>query len=279
MNKNSHEDNHTKPASCDLPNSTKQVGDDNLIQPELFSDSNLDSSNPQNNQSHKALRQEQDGSTKNDVQSQEPSTECADENENLVVTIPHDDPRSIGEILSHSRNRLGFTVERVSSETHIRGDYIQHLEADNFGKLPPATIYTKSYIKSLCRLYSLNSETLIAKYEQKIFTPTSTQNSVGDAQSKPAPNVVPDETPSEQKSKKIFPLTLGWAITILISAVALITAIYLAIDRNSVDTNLPYSSSVEQIDSLITDSDLEQFIIPEQLPLRELPILEDAEVR
>ena len=275
MKKNNHEDVPPK----NPPNLETQKGNDNLTQPELFSDLSFNASNAQTDRTNSAPEEKQDEPVSDDYKSIKLSSESAMENKQTVITILHDDNRSLGKILSETRKQLDLTVEKVASETHIRGDYIQHLEANNFEKLPSATIYTKSYIKSLCRLYSLNSETLITKYEQRSLISEPNGDSATDTPSKPTPKVVPSENQNNPRSRKKFSITLGWAISILISAVALITIIYLAIDRGSTGISRLNSSSAEQINSLITDTDLEQFIIPEQLPLRELPIPEDSETQ
>ena len=208
------------------------------------------------------------------IHDNDPENFKVDHNEDsaTVMTITHENHKSIGQTLSQTRTQLELTIEDVVNETHIRNDYILSLEADDFQKLPSATIYTKSYIRSLCRLYNLNSETLISKYEQ-IIESTQAKNSQDNPTVSSSSTIKQSEEDDESTKRKPLSLTLSWIIAIIISLIALIMIIYTIIDKKIINNSI--KPTAEKNKSLISDGELEQFIMPEQLPLRELSLPEE----
>lgn len=69
--------------------------------------------------------------------------------------LPTVESASIGKILQDARIAGGLTVKDVEAETRIRGSYIEALERDDFGELPPP-VYVRAYLRSLCNLYNLD---------------------------------------------------------------------------------------------------------------------------
>ena len=257
----------------------KKGGTQRLIQPELFSDShNNDNSDSEITPNHNTAEEQNGCKRLNDDSHNSPiDLEEAKEYKQTVMTIHQDDPRSVGQTLLEARNLLSLTIEDVANDTHIRNDYIKYIEANEFNKLPSATIYTKSYIRSLCRLYNLNPDNLINKFEETFFETRQIKAS-GDGKRKTSKSGenAQNDSGDERPQKRRLHLTLSWAIAILVCIIALITLIYSVTGKNSLDDSIE-SPGVTQKNSLITEAELDQFIIPEQLPLSELSIPENGE--
>lgn len=248
-----------------------------MIQPELFSDDILDNAHSDPKDGLDNMANEHDDEIEHDDDTTlYPTVGLEDEDEQTVMTIHQDDLRSVGQMLAEARNQLKLTIEDVANDTHIRNDYIKYLEANKFEKLPTASIYTKSYIRSLCRLYNLNSDILISKYEEAFFASRQAKTSDNDKQKQPVSCIIDDDDDDDPPRKKQLRLTLSWAVAILVCIIAFITLIYAVTRKTTIDESIN-SPNVKLEGSLITDAELDQFITPEQLPLSELSIPDDEE--
>lgn len=69
--------------------------------------------------------------------------------------------KKIGELLREQRESRRLTVEQVSRLTHIKPEYLSHIEANEFEALPPA-VYVKGYVRSLAHVYGVEPEPMLA---------------------------------------------------------------------------------------------------------------------
>lgn len=68
---------------------------------------------------------------------------------------------TIGQILHAERQKRKFSLERVSEITHIRLEYLQALERDEYEILPTAA-YVRGFIRSYARVLNVDSKPLLA---------------------------------------------------------------------------------------------------------------------
>ncbi len=214
----------------------------------------------------------------NDDNFEDPSIELSEgdisngdsDTEQVVITIPDDGGKTVGKTLRETRERLNLSISAVAEATRIRADYIEYLEADDFQKLPAASIYTKSYLKSLCREYDLPYEALRDKYENSSHKKrTPAPITVSDRILPQTRENPPEEQPAvpDKDADYESALKLAWVITGLVFSVAVIVLVYVIGSRDGI--NVKQGS---ELNTVITDSDLERFIPPEQLTFEELPL-------
>ena len=70
-----------------------------------------------------------------------------------------------GAHLSRAREELGYSVEYVASQLHLRVRIIELLETDQYDKMPQS-VFVKGYIRSYAKLLAISSEPLIILFNQ-----------------------------------------------------------------------------------------------------------------
>ena len=181
--------------------------------------------------------------------------ESSDEPSPLPVD---EEEQSVGQILTLAREELGLTIAQVAERSHIRVDYITALETDDRDKLPPAQVYIKSYIKSLCREYNLQAAPLVAQYQ-------------GDAVATPAIEpaaIEADDSLAETGSDNGMDARNMRKIAIAIAAAAMLLAVVVVAGMIRAGFARP------DVDGppAITVSEVESLIEPVELPMTALPV-------
>ena len=69
-----------------------------------------------------------------------------------------------GSTLREIRERVGLTVEDVSSHTKITGGTIRAIESETFEELPNARIYVWGFVRTLASELELDPEKVAASY-------------------------------------------------------------------------------------------------------------------
>ncbi len=83
---------------------------------------------------------------------------------------------TLGEYLTGVREQLNFDIKTVGMLTQIKPEYLQHLEAGNFVRLP-ADVYVRGFLKNLAAFYHIKEKILIDQYEkERGFAPPSGSN-------------------------------------------------------------------------------------------------------
>lgn len=72
---------------------------------------------------------------------------------------------SIGQQLEAARTEKGYSVEYVAGKLHLRAQVLNHIEADEYDKLPQP-VFIKGYIRAYAKCVELDAEPLIDKYDQ-----------------------------------------------------------------------------------------------------------------
>jgi cytoskeletal protein RodZ len=70
---------------------------------------------------------------------------------------------TFGDTLRQAREDLGVSLSDVERETHIHRRYLEALETENDGILPPA-VYTRGFIRTYCQYLGLNPDTMIGLF-------------------------------------------------------------------------------------------------------------------
>lgn len=74
---------------------------------------------------------------------------------------------TLNNILLSARNNLGFTIEEVEKLAGLKKTFLIAFEKGLYSQLPPPA-YSKGYLKSLAKVYNLDSDDLIRVYENEI---------------------------------------------------------------------------------------------------------------
>jgi cytoskeleton protein RodZ len=77
---------------------------------------------------------------------------------------------SVGASLRELRVRQGVSLEEVSRATRINPRYLEALEADNLGALPPPA-FTRGFIRAYCQVLQSSADDALLLYHQQTGTP------------------------------------------------------------------------------------------------------------
>lgn len=69
--------------------------------------------------------------------------------------------QTVGDLLRNAREKARFTLEDLAESTHIKLEYLNALEENNFEALPAAT-FIKAYIRNYARIFDLDEKPLFA---------------------------------------------------------------------------------------------------------------------
>ncbi len=193
-----------------------------------------------------------------------------------MITVHLEDHKSVGNILTDTRIARGLSVAEVARATNIRPEYIEYLEADDLAQLPPATIYSKLYLKSLCREYGLDAEMIVRRFEQAVYKSGHARARAETSAKDAAYAFLPAGSVGRKPGRAGFDLKLAWMITAVVVVVAVISVVYAVRNRYAREP-IPISIQDEGR-PLITDQDLSRLMPPEQLEFEELSVPAEDDV-
>lgn len=191
-----------------------------------------------------------------------------------VVRLAESGPE-LGQALMEARGARNLTVAEVCQRTRIAREFIEALEADDLDQLP-AAVYTRSYIRQLCSDYGIEAEPLVDAYDAMVdgqfptpgrarFVLASEDDDVS-ARVQYTLRSAGEEGEGEGRRRPT-----AWLVGVTAALVVLVTAVAwgvwfvrgrAAAARQSVTSEAPAQPAV----------DLGEFIVPQQLPLKELPL-------
>jgi cytoskeletal protein RodZ len=165
---------------------------------------------------------------------------------------------------------------QVSQKTKIPRDFILAIEADDTEQLP-APVYARSYITQLCREYDIDSTPLLNKYA-KTLAPRGTPAGHGSAAPAPGPGDAIQMQYRPAIERQVHHGRLLHHVTryAVLAALLLLVALVLVAFGIQQYKNFRMRHAAQQPPPPTTTStiDVEEFIIPQQLPLTELPVPE-----
>ena len=204
---------------------------------------------------------------------------------------------SIGQTLQEARGGRNLSVAQVAQKTKIAKHFIEFLETDRLDRMPPA-IYSRAYITQLCREYDIEHAPLLAEYErltaerggggggqeaakavvEKARTPTIEKPKVLVDESAVAPEpAVQYKLANEPGSVAAAPKAMSRTVAIVVGVVlVLVLAGALVQKLRPAKPLAPESRPGKGTPTLVPSGNvsLEGFVVPQQLPLKELPIPE-----
>ncbi len=163
----------------------------------------------------------------------------------------------LGEKLRGARQLAEYSVFEVAEKTRISSEYISALEQEDFDNLPLASIYVKSYLKTLASCYGIDADELIAEYEDRIGAVKNV-----DAKSKTQPKDE-NEGDAEADSRSLKKISLALAAVAAI-AILIIGAGYF------LKMNGPRVSPADF--ALISQEQLEESVLPEYFSVQKLKL-------
>ncbi|MFW6414152.1 MAG: helix-turn-helix domain-containing protein [Verrucomicrobiota bacterium] len=187
--------------------------------------------------------------------------------------------RGLGEKLRTAREESGLSIIEVAQQTKVSAQFINFLEDNKFSQLPPA-VYCKSYIRKLAREYAIDPEPLINDYLEHT-------GQAGRAPSAGGRFVVgtsghDDATvgyqPASVERKEHISILDRISRTAIIAAIIGLVAVVIAAFAVQQYRNWRISQAEKELEDGApvfeeTETiDLEKFIMPRQLPLKELAI-------
>ena len=208
------------------------------------------------------------------------------------------DPPQVGEStgtsaaasLRNARLAAGLSVTRVAEETCLRAQFIEALETGQFDEDMLPLAFCRSYVKRLCELYCLPEQETVAAFvkeyeEHQNQSPRRTPRAFhvapdgDDGSAKVA--YVPREMATERTEGRSF--TVGGVlagIMVLVAVGLSITTVSILVLRHR-SANRPAAQEAPakpdekgeaEPAAELPPVDVRQFILPELLPLDELPI-------
>jgi len=73
--------------------------------------------------------------------------------------------KTVGELLQSARIKQGLSIEDVSKLTHIRKNYLEALENNQYDELP-SPVYARGFIKNYAESLKLSSQTFLAVFRR-----------------------------------------------------------------------------------------------------------------
>jgi transcriptional regulator with XRE-family HTH domain len=194
---------------------------------------------------------------------------------------------SVGQTLREARSNRSLTIAEVCASTKITPEFVKSIEADRLGDLPPL-LYTKSYVSKLCQEYGIDPAPLIASLSEN--------NVGGEGESGGGHYVMTGgngENPSRVKyvaggpqelnlgggvnpARILVTVVLGVLLILVLAAAAMQLRLrwqrHRAAQTSEVQTSTEPSQTADRVPGVVN---LEAFIIPQQLPFKELPVPEN----
>src|SRR5690348_14069241 len=75
-----------------------------------------------------------------------------------------------GDMLHLAREGLGLPLDEVARQTHIRPEYLEAIEQNNFAVLP-GDVYTRGFLRNYSNALGLDPNVVIAAYEGRNDAP------------------------------------------------------------------------------------------------------------
>ncbi|MBT3378342.1 MAG: hypothetical protein HN742_10905 [Lentisphaerae bacterium] len=186
---------------------------------------------------------------------------------------------TLGQRLMESRGACNLTITNVAQKTRIPKYIIEQIETDRIKQLPPP-IYTRSYVAQLCREYGIDPQPILSELDQLLQRREDEDDShrlVVTAQNSESGSKVRYRLAGRRGpngNRVITPTMLAVAATVAVLTLLVVAGLGLRQWRKH-RRKMDVIEAVEAVPMPGTPVDLEEFIIPQQLPLKELAIPSD----
>lgn len=185
---------------------------------------------------------------------------------------------TLGQRLMEARGACNLTITNVAQKTRIPKHIIEQIETDRVKELPPP-IYTRSYVAQLCREYDIDPQPILTELDLLLQRreDDDTHRLVVTAQDSESGSMVQYRLAGKRGTngnRAITPTMLAVVAAVVALAFLILAALALKQWRRHREKQ-EVIEAVEVVPMPATPIDLEEFIIPQQLPLKELAIPED----
>jgi transcriptional regulator with XRE-family HTH domain len=186
-------------------------------------------------------------------------------------------PLKFGRVLHDAREKRNLSTAEVSQRTKIPKEFVENAETGQVESLPPP-VYCKSYLRQLCKEYGLDASAMLEEYRKAIaggdadserenppFVVTSKQAETG------AKVGYQPRSPNEdgENMQKMSPTTI-LVCAVLIGLLVLAVIVFAMNRRHGGATGATATTSAQVAPG--EKLNLESFITPQQIPLKELPV-------
>lgn len=189
---------------------------------------------------------------------------------------------TVGQIMQEARGQVNRSIAQVAQRTRIPPSFLYNLEADHLDRLP-ALIYSKSHVRHLCGDYGLDPEPVLGKFLAAVGAEPPKRKSrsmtirsdADDENSRVAYHLPPDEDVTENTGRfgnipvRVIGAGLG-ALALLLVLVMVVQAL------RSGETD-EEASSTSATTTAPADLDYERFVVPQVLPIKQLPMPGDSD--
>lgn len=178
----------------------------------------------------------------------------------------------MGAKLREAREKRALTPAEVSHKTKIPQDFIDLAEESRFADFPPP-VYSRSYLGQLCREYGMDPAPLLAEYKAVLQSlhPQSDKNQLvltsEVTETGAKVGYLPRSTAEgQEKVKKLSPTMMAVGVVLIgLVVLGLIVAVLHNRGGGTGDSVTTGTSAGSQVN-------LESFVTPQQLPMKELPV-------
>lgn len=182
-------------------------------------------------------------------------------------------PLAIGRKLREAREKLQLSLAQVSQKTKIPKDFLEKAEDNDAAAFPPA-VYTKSYLRQLCREYGLDAAAVLKEYQESLEAGSADASAnqlvltSEDHETGAKVGYLPRSQTEEPKPmNKLSPtmIAVGAVVVVLLALVLIVVAVNHGKRSAGAETTIAGVDKSAKVD-------MESFITPQQLPLKELPV-------
>lgn len=72
-----------------------------------------------------------------------------------------------GDMLRRVRLEIGITMDEMAEKTHVRRDYLEAIESENFNQLPPAAVYVRGFVRAYLEYLGLEGTQALDGYMER----------------------------------------------------------------------------------------------------------------
>ena len=187
---------------------------------------------------------------------------------------------TVGERLQEARGAANMTVSQVAQKTKIPKQIVEYLETDRTEHLPPA-IYTRSYLTQLCREYAIAPDPILEEYDRmtsaaggeeahgKGFVVTAHDSESGSRVEYTIPGR--EGMPKKPATSPTVYLVSGVIIGLVVLVLSALAIYHFRHTDGETGNAADTAATIETTPGI----DLEKFVVPQQLPQKELPVPEN----
>lgn len=178
---------------------------------------------------------------------------------------------TVGQIMQEARRQVNLTIAQIAQRTRIPPSFLYSIEADQLDRLP-ALIYSKSHVRQLCRDYGLDPEAVLEKFLAAVDSAPPKRKTWNmkiraggdDDSSRVAYHLPPDEEIEGVSRQLNWPVLISGAALALLALIVII-AVVAQLRGGGEEAPEPATAPGATID-------YEEFVLPEVLPLKQMPM-------